>query len=135
MKAVLTLKQLIDAGACQDQVDLFRQEFGDSVNVTVAKARRYAGRFDFAWAARCLLDAPARAKYDKAHNAARAALWAKYEKAHDAALAEYGKVRAGARAALWAKYEKALDAAWAEHEKVRAGALAQAWIDMRKRKG
>ena len=36
---ILTLQQLRDVHACDEQVKLFKQHFGDSVLVTVARAK------------------------------------------------------------------------------------------------
>lgn len=59
----LTLRALIDAGACEEQVDLFRAKFGDSVVVTEDLCRSVAGEFDWDWFARNLLSQPMRDQY------------------------------------------------------------------------
>ena len=82
MTAIITLKQLTDARACSEQVKRFEATFGDSVNVTVAKARKVAGKFDWNFAVLFLDDEgsdaykAARAPADAAYEAAMAAAWA-----------------------------------------------------------
>ena len=87
MTAIITLKQLTDARACSEQVALFEATFGDSVNVTVAKARKVAGKFDWCFAVRFLDDEgsaayeAAMAPADAAYKAARAPADAAYKAA------------------------------------------------------
>lgn len=52
MKAAITKQMLVDANACSEQVEAFARLFGDSVNVTVAKARKVAHVFDWGFATR-----------------------------------------------------------------------------------
>jgi hypothetical protein len=113
MTPTITAAQLEKHNACPDQVALFRETFGESTTVTVAKAKRVASLFDWDWAARRFLGAAAFAEYDKA----RAPAWAEYEKVRAAALAEYEKVRA---------------AALAEYKKACAPAFATAYIKQEK---
>ena len=80
---VLTLQQLKDANACHEQVSLFQRTFGESVEVTVALAEQYAQQFNFGFAARHFLTAPALAEYVKVTAAARA----EYDKVIAAAFA------------------------------------------------
>lgn len=63
-KPIITMQMLINKGACDDQVDLFAQTFGESVIVTLKRAEKVASLFDWDWAA-CLLDAPALAEYER----------------------------------------------------------------------
>jgi hypothetical protein len=57
----ITLAQLREAKACESQVKLFEQVFGDSVSFDNENFFvPYAQKFDFAWGARNLLSAPAR---------------------------------------------------------------------------
>ena len=116
MNAILTLKRLKGAKACNEQVILFSTCFGKQVEVTEDLALAHASDFDWDWAARNLLDAPARAEYDKVRATAQAeyykacaTAWAEYDKACAPARAEYDKVRATARA----EYAKACAPAWA----------------------
>lgn len=56
MSAIFTAQMLRDAKACCDQIDKFVEHFGESVNVTVARARKVAGVFDWDFAVRFLED-------------------------------------------------------------------------------
>lgn len=93
MSAIFTIKMLTDANACTEQVELFRSLFGESVNVTVARARKVAGKFDWEFGLR-FLDSEGMAEHKRVRGAARA---------------EYERVRGAA----WAEYERVRDAAWA----------------------
>ncbi len=55
----LTLQTLIDKRACKDQVALFREMFGDSVEITEELCASSARKFDFTWAAQHLLSVAA----------------------------------------------------------------------------
>ena len=109
MTARITDAQLRAAGACCDQLPLFRRKFGNSVEVTVQLAESVASEFDWDWAARNLLKAPAWAEYDRVTAPARA----EYDRVTAAARAECDRVRAAARA---------------EYDRVRAAAFATAYI-------
>ena len=104
MTAIITLKQLTDARACSEQVALFEATFGDSVNVTVAKALKVAGKFDWHFAVLFLDD-----EGSAAYEAARAPADAAYEAAMAPADAAYEAAMAPAAAA----YEAAMAPAWA----------------------
>lgn len=52
---VLTLKQLEKAGACEEQKDLFKRLFGESVEITLETVEKYGKRFRIDWAAHMLL--------------------------------------------------------------------------------
>ncbi len=134
---ILTLQQLCDIGACDTQVELFKQHFGDSVLVTVARAKKFSTVFDFNFAARHFLSAAALKVYDDA----RAREWKVYEDAYavarkvfDDACAREWKVYNDARAREWKVYEdayavarKVFDDACARARKVCDDARAAAW--------
>ena len=126
MKAIFTLQMLIDAKACAPQVDLFRRTFGDSVNVTVARAKKVAALFDWRYARR-FLDAEGLADYDRACDAA----WADYERTRAAARADYNR----ACAAAWADCDRTRAAAGDDYNRIRAAAWATAYIATCRRKG
>ena len=138
MTAIITLKQLTDARACSEQVERFEATFGDSVNVTVAKARKVAGKFDWDFAVRFLDDegkaayevsrAPAYAAYEAAMAPAYAAA-AAYEAAMAPAYAAYDAAMAAAAAA----YDAAMAAAAAAYDAAMAAAWASAYIATCKR--
>ena len=112
-KPIITKQMLIDADACSDQVDLFEKTFGDSVVVTVSRAKKVAHLFDLGWAAQ-LLDAQGRDEYQRVEPAAQA----QYRRAWSAALDEHKCVEA---------------TALAEYDRTKASAWATAFIDMPKR--
>ena len=113
----LTAEMLRKKGACDEQVELFVELFGESANVTQKLAMTHATKFDWDWAAKKLLS---RAKYTEYYKVCGAA-WAEYRKVRGPALAEYCKVCGPA----WAEYRKARDAAWAEFDKVCDAARAE----------
>ncbi len=86
----ITITQLKRAGACRDQVELFRTTFGTSVTVTRALCLAHAEKFDWDWGAAHLLRPSMRAEYDRL----RAPAQAKYERVRAAAGAEYDRLRA-----------------------------------------
>ena len=91
----ITLQQLIDAGACGDQRELFQQRYGDSVRVTKRECIAAAQLFDWDWAAQHLLSAPARRAWNEATTTARRA----YHKALAPAQRAYDKATTPARRA------------------------------------
>ena len=100
-KPIITKQMLIDADACQNQVDLFGETFGDSVVVTIKRAEKVSALFEWDWAAR-LLDAQARAEYERV----TAPAWAEYERVTAPALAEYKRVTAAALATAFIDMHK-----------------------------
>ena len=103
----ISAKRLEAAGACSDQVRLFRDTFGDKLVKINAENWAKAGEvgLDRLWLTRFLKGA-ALAECERA----REAVWAEYDRACDAARVEY---------------ERACDAAWAEYDRVRGPALAE----------
>jgi hypothetical protein len=95
---VITAKLLVSMGACHEQVKLFRKLFGTSVKVTLKGCVKAASQFDFNWAAKNLLSAPAYAEYQRV----RAPAYAECQRVTDAAYAEYQRVRDAA----YAEYQK-----------------------------
>ena len=74
---IITAKKLESLGACADQVALFRKLFGERKKVAVDLCRKHAADFDWDWAARRMLSAPAW----KAYNEAAAPAWKAYDEA------------------------------------------------------
>lgn len=110
-KPMLTKQMLLDEKACADQVELFESKFGESVVVTVSKAKKVAGLFDWRHATRLLDDAA----------------WAEYKRALASALPEdfftimtawYEYVRDTAPAR--ADFKRDTAAARAEYERVES---------------
>lgn len=115
--AKVTLKQLGHAKACDDQVEFFKQMFGEETEVTPEKCLEVYDKFDWDWAARYLLTPSNREDYRKAHASARK----EYEKARNAAWKECEKVRDAARD----KYKNACYSALEECKKISATALKE----------
>ena len=89
--STITLRLLKLLRACQGQVDLFENTFGESVEVTVDLARQHASTFDFQWLAERTLKAPALAEYDRVKPTA----WAEYERVKPTAWAEQYMLQQG----------------------------------------
>jgi hypothetical protein len=137
---------LIDADACSDQVDLFEKTFGDSVVVTISRAKKVAHLFQWDWATH-LLDEQGRGEYKRARAPARAKLnratapaLAEYKRVGATALAKYNRTDAAALAEYWRDIEEALAelyrakaAAFGKYGRAMATAWATAFIDMHKR--
>lgn len=84
-RPTITLDDLRAKGACADQAAEFERLFGQSVTVTVAKARKVAQVFDWNWAADAFLKAPALAEYARATAPAFASAYIAQWKAEKAA--------------------------------------------------
>ena len=100
-RKLLRISQLIEAGACPEQVKLFRKLFGKQVFVTVKRAVSVADKFDFSWAARTLLTPPARADFDRVC----APAWEDYDRVYAAARADRERVIAPAWAQAYINQE------------------------------
>jgi hypothetical protein len=72
---ILKLATLIELHACTSQTDLFKERFGESVEITETLCEGVATLFDFDWAARNLLTAPAWAEYQRVRALAFAKLY------------------------------------------------------------
>ena len=113
----ITVDMLRKVAACTSQVQLFEQLFPEGVTPTVALCVEHASKFDWDFASRKFLLAPALAQYEAAtapawaqYKAAKAPAWAQYEAATAPALAQYE----AAKAQAWAQYKAATAQAWAE---------------------
>lgn len=107
----ITLEMLTGNRACKDQVELFRELYGDAVSFeteaeAVAWAEKVATQFAWDWVAYHLLSDPA---------------WAQYKKARDPALAEYKKAMA--------EFGRVCAHARGEYKKARAAACITAWFN------
>jgi hypothetical protein len=69
--AKITLQMLQEKGACESQVRLFQQTFGDSVELTEELAKEYGHLFNSEWAAEIFLSD----KNAKVYSAAVRAAW------------------------------------------------------------
>ena len=113
----ITLTMLKEKGACSSQVNLFEATFGEEVIVTVARAKKFADKFDWGWAAEEFLTATARAECDRV----TAPAFAECERIRAPAWAEYSRITAAASA----EYERIRAAAFAEYERIRGDELGQ----------
>ena len=105
----ITVDMLRKVAACTSQIQLFEQLFPEGVTPTVAVCVEHASKFDWDFASRKFLLAPALAQY----KAATAPAWAQYE---------------AATAPAWAQYEAAKAQAWAQYKAAKAQAWAEQWI-------
>ena len=113
----ITLAMLKAKRACSGQVKLFEETFGEGAIVTVARAKKFADKFAWVWAAEAFLTAAARAEYDRVTAPASA----EYDRVTAPARAEYERITAAASA----EYERITAPAWAEYDRVRATAFAE----------
>jgi hypothetical protein len=74
----ITVKQLRKLKACEEQVDLFKKLFGESVEITEALIKEHSAKFDIYWLAKNLFSGSLLATYE----ASRDQLWATYEASH-----------------------------------------------------
>jgi division protein CdvB (Snf7/Vps24/ESCRT-III family) len=101
----ITLKQLKGLYACEDQLNLFEEVFGESVSFktksqAVKVAVKMANKFDFNWASENLLEGD----YRKAYEEAIAPSWEAYEEAEAPLLEAYKE----AEAPLLEAYDEAI---------------------------
>ena len=115
----ITLKELRLIGACEQQVELFKETFGTEVELTVENALRYGALFDIDWIASKVLQGGKLADYrakcaplDADYWAKCAPLWDDYRAKCAPLWADYEAKRAtldagyeAKRATLWADYE------------------------------
>ena len=99
MNKIIKLSTLIEKQACQEQVDLFRQLFGEQVELTAELAVKYANRFNVSWCVDKLLTASAQKAYAeavapalKAYKEATAPTLKVYNEAKAIALKAYSEV-------------------------------------------
>ena len=92
----ITLKDLRRMGACEGQVDLYKQLFGESVKLTRANILRYGTRFELGWIVDKIMTKEQCADYeskrvalDADYLSKRHALYADYESKRDAVYADY----------------------------------------------
>ncbi len=127
MAVTITYEELMHARACEEQLDLFENTFGDSVTFDTLEAFVTACQshpFDYEWAAENLLTRAASAGYTRVKAAARA----DYERVTAAALAAYNRVKAAART----DYDRVTAAARADYDRVRDAAFANAYWNQQK---
>ena len=81
----ITLRQLKLLGACIKQVELFKETFGDEVEITEAVVKEHGAKFNVAWLANNVLTPIQLADYEAKH----APIRADYEAKHAPLLADY----------------------------------------------
>jgi hypothetical protein len=81
----ITLKQLRRAGACEGQVQLFKDAFGTEAEANEENARKMAQSFDWSWASDRLLTLSQR----EAYRAIVALAWEAYRAIQDPAMEAY----------------------------------------------
>ena len=113
----ITTRMLKSKSACASQVALFEDLFPDGGEVTEAACVAVFDKFNWDWAARNLLSAPAYAEYERV----TAPAYAEYQRVRASTYAEYERVRAPA----YAEYQRVSASAAAECERVRAPAAAE----------
>ena len=116
-RRTLSLKTLVELGACFDERRVFEEHFGKSVRVTPGLCVRVFDLFNWQWAARNLLSYPAWTEYWRGCDSA----WTEYCRVRSTALAEFERVRSTALA----ECHLGCDTAWAKYERVRSTALAE----------
>jgi len=128
----ITLKQLQDAGACEEQQKLFKQAFGEQVEISEALAVQYAKVFNWEWAAEHLLSVLGR----KAYREAEATAWKTYCEAEAAAWKTYCEAEAPAAkaydeavVAAYTAYREAVAAAWKTYREAKAIAFYRAYVE------
>ena len=114
----ITAELLCAKGACTDQIALFRKFYPKGKNVTLAACLRHATRFNWRWAARNLLSAPAQKACIKEIDTAQTA----YDRKCDAAWEASGKASGAARGA----YDRKCATASNAYYKASATAFAHA---------
>ncbi len=110
----LTLQKLVELRACEKQRIIFAEHFGTEVEVTEGLCEKFAGDFNWGWAAQNLLIALARGEY----NRTRASAQAERKRTSAPALAEYNRAITHA----WSEYLRAMVPARAEYECAMASA-------------
>ena len=102
----ITAMDLERASACEKEVERFRELFGEGpITITAALCMEHP-EFDYNWAARHLLPAALRAKFD----CRQAVLWTKRDHQEAVLWAEYGPVECARLraecAVLWAELDR-----------------------------
>ena len=140
MTVTITLKQLKSLDACEDQLNLFEEVFGESVSFkTKAQATKVAvktaHKFDFGWASDNLLGGV----YRKAYLEAEAPLLEAYEEAEAPLWEAYMEAKAPlweahleAIAPLLEAYEEAEAPLWKAYNEAIAKEFAKCYFDQEK---
>ena len=85
MAKVITLTMLVEKKACQEQINLFEQRFGESVEITEDFRLKYSNEFDIYW----LVDNTLNEKQRELYYTIRSQAWKEYEAIQGAAWEKY----------------------------------------------
>ena len=124
---IIKLSTLIEKRACRKQVDLFRQLFGEQVELTAELAVKYANRFNASWCADNLLTPAAWKAYKeataptlKAYKEATATTLKVYNEAKAIVLKAYSEVN---KATALKAYSEATATAWKAYDEAKGTAF------------
>jgi hypothetical protein len=128
----ITLSQLESLNACRDQRKVFKELFGNNVEITIDLAEEYFDKFDVDWAANNLLKPEYLNEYQKIKNSALD----EYYKISNYAYAEYLKIVDSAynteylkiRYSALHEYNNIVDSAYAEYQKNKAKVFVELYI-------
>ena len=118
----ITLKQLKKHEACTGQLHLFKELFGNEVEVTVEKCIEYYNKFNWTWAAKHLLSDELFKEYKKIKQLA----WEGYEKIEQPAWEKYEEIGQPA----YKEYLKIQQLAQEEYSKKTAQAFGECYLKM-----
>src|SRR3990167_9570805 len=102
----ITIEMLCEKSACGPAITTFADLPPDGIDITEAACLAEFDKWDWDWAAQHLLNAPARAKYDRVNVQA----WAECKRVKEQA---------------WAEYQQITAKSWAERKQVNAKALTK----------
>ena len=124
----ITLDQLKEYEACVEQLHLFKELFGNEVEVTVKRCAEYYDKFSWNWAAAFLLSVELREEYSKIRRSAweeylnmKQLAYKGYLKIEQPALKEYEKIRR----LVYKEYEKIRRSAWEKYLKIERSAYEE----------
>lgn len=103
----IKLETLYELGACDSQCKLFKEHFGEQVDLATVDVAKYSSIFDVNWLALKLFKGAAWEEYVKEQNA----ICAEYTKELDAIYGDYAK-------ATYAEYTKELDGEYAKKKAI-----------------
>jgi hypothetical protein len=129
-QAIITIQQIRQRQACNEQVGLFHQIWGERVDVTEEEFRKHASKFDWAWGADRLLPREP-ALYRDTHDTWYVIWQDRWTDASQPSYETYKALRAERREKadaadsagkyneVWNSFDQAIDAANATKEKER----------------
>ena len=118
MANIITLDMLINKKACQEQIDLFKQCFGESVEITEDLCLKYSNEFHINW----LIDNMLNEEQRELYYTIQAPAWKKYLAIQESVYEEYKAIQGPAYEEYEAIEAPALEAY--DKEKARAFCVA-----------